>query len=224
MSSMADSNMDCSLGCCELVGFPENHTIRMTQTIYKNVNIYEEYRNQINEPVYGTQKLRTKDIENEIDKVDKIEPKLMNYISSVVLSPFSCAMDSYMINIYMSSGKTFATSYDDGKIIIFSIYNNAREARRRLENDTLLHELGHIVDAKHGKDGKRVSMSEIWENAKHSDRVQTKYSGYITRNAEVTKSMKEDFADSFVMFIKEPESFKRKFKNRASALESLNIY
>jgi len=145
-------------------GLPEGQTILMTKTMYKNVEIYAEY-----EPI-GTQPLKTEDIIEELKQIDE---KLLKYIFCIVLSPLDDLTDNNFKNKYNleADDKAIAMmSVDMKQISIFARTCNRHDAKQLISDQmTLVHEMGHLIDYKMGKDNKAISDSPEWKSAMEED-------------------------------------------------------
>jgi len=204
-------------------GLSEGQPVLMTKTMYEKVEIYAEH-----EPI-GTQPLKTEDIIEELNKIDK---RLLKYISCIVLSPLEDSTDDNFKNRYNSEKdeKPIAIMNPDTmQISIFARPCNRNDAKELISGHmTLIHEIGHLIDYKFGKDNKTISESKEWEYAvgedtkiKKTEDDLPKY--YVSLNSEKTKNIREDFADSFIYFMleKSKEWFRINYKNRNRILEEL---
>lgn len=218
---MDETVSKCELDFCILLGLLKGQTVSMVSKLHKGVMIYAE---DMELHPLGTQNLKIEDVEEELNK---IPDKILKYISAVVLSPFSAAMDQYL-QIRRGSGRTFATSlYQTGEIVIFQSPDDRETMKQRIIADlTILHEIGHIIDGRNKTEEKSFSRGAKWIAAWKQDGVKNRhqYLGYVSVNAGSLKSMSEDFADAFAMFVSQEGSFKQKFPNRARILEELNVY
>jgi len=206
-----------------LLGLPEDQTLPMRKTHYDHIKIYAE------DVPLGTQRLITEDIIEELDEIPK---PILRHVSAIVLSPFSCAMDQYLRIRNDMEGKTLATVIPNtGMIIIFELPVDISEVKQRMEQEqTILHEIGHIIDKKRGllEGNTYFSKGDKWNQARNRDNEnrinQCLYNGYVSEHAGASRSVLEDFAGSFVEFVKRPNSFKQQYPNRVIILEGLNVY
>jgi len=202
-------------------GLQSGQTILMIKTIYENIEIYAEY-----EPI-GTQSLKTEDIIEELDKIDK---KLLKYVSCIVLSPLECPRNLQYQILSNSNDKIIAEVDSITKqVSVFARECNRAEAKEIISDHiTIIHEIGHLIDSNFKINNKCFSENKNWIDAMEEDnkidqmqKDLPKY--YVSESSERANSNKEDFSDSFIFFTYERSKqwFAHTYPNRNKILEEL---
>jgi hypothetical protein len=200
-----------------VTGMPEDQKIRWKDAItISRIHILEEF-----EPI-GTQKLKTEDIIEELNKLPKC---IRKHIGTVVLAPFN-HIDDEDDNLILASA-----DWAKAQITIYAIPLDRSGLKDKLaQNLTLAHEAGHIIDRNitqnTGLSSYYLSYTPLWSKAMCEDgkikRTRSDIPSYlISPYAEKRQSIGEDFADS-VMYFSHPDYrafLKENYPNRYKILE-----
>ena len=125
-------------------------------------------------------------------------------------------MDEYWRKVYKNFTRSYATGGDK-----ITFYRYTKPHNNQYVIDTYCHEIGHHIDTKLLKSGKRFSESIIWLDAINKDlSISNKKSCTIYGE----NSACEDFAESIMEYVKDPTKFAELFPNRAKLLSHLFKY
>lgn len=160
---------------------------------------------------------RTKDAVTNVDKVitDYMKQKLSMYKVSVVDE------DIYKIPNYTKENRRVVgiTNYNDSEILVHNNYSSEDEKR------ILLHELGHTIDTWDTLDGsyyksvgKYSDTAEFKEIFKEECSSLTKYADEYYFETDV----KEFFAESFAIYMNEPDVVKDKAPKLFNFMEKIS--
>ena len=160
----------------------------------------------------GTQQLKAEDI---IEELNKIPENIRKYVISVALVPFTHPYKEHFISEEeVEDGWAIIGSgdYCKNQITIYAVTLDRPTLKGVLRNElTLCHEIGHIIDgdarakAKLKTEGRFISHTLRWAMAMCKDnknkRATTELSSYfVSKYAERTYLLNEDFADSVKFF------------------------
>ena len=112
--------------------------------------------------------------------------------------------------------------YDVGNNIITMLHkdNDTIKAINELRSEKVFpHEVAHAIGSEYSKSHK---IPKGWTSARRKDGVE-----WVSNYAEKTAKQAEDFADSFALYVKNPEKFIEQFPNRAKlitqTIDDMNI-
>lgn len=112
--------------------------------------------------------------------------------------------------------------YDVGNNIITMLHKDDEtvKAINSLRNEEVFpHEVAHAIGSEYSKSHK---IPKGWASARRKDGVQ-----WVSEYAEKSSKQAEDFADSFALYVKNPEKFIEQFPNRAKlitqTIDDMNI-
>lgn len=206
-------------------GMPADQRIKMVPLVFKHITIWEEY-----EPK-GTQHLRAEDI---LDELRYIPNCIINYISSIVLSPFDCDSNDYWRKRTGDKGLVGIANPDPHtkQITIYAIPESRNILKQYLkDNLTIQHEVGHIIDFLTPSHGKFLSEGVDWSSAMLKDMEvkpveKMKHAlptYYVSDDAKELDTNPEDFAESVAIYsVKNYRMrFRKCYPNRCEILKRL---
>ncbi len=202
----------------------DDEKIKMKVTNHNGIEIFEEPK-----PIEARkQKLKTDDI---IKELDDIPGDIQKYISKIVLNPYPYRYNSWLNEkLQTKDYEAFAYSYVEiGKIIFWVVARPRFVCLNSLIDDlTLAHETGHIFDWVFRQTDDFFSHSNKWKTAKSQDAEKKRNNPFypdewVSLHAKMTLSCREDFADSFKLFIysERKHELKRYYPKRYAALEEI---
>ncbi len=148
------------------------------------------------------------------DIIDRLPEKLRLQLKEVVLLDGFDPTDVVAKYKYrgFENSPFFSAGASDGSIItlIPTVFDFG----------TLVHEIGHNIDSTLGSQdsGWWTNSESEWSNAKKAD---MELSGEESVTEYGKQSLREDFAESLKLYIKDAEDFRKKFPNRARILEEI---
>jgi len=211
-------------------GMPEGQTIWMVSTEYDNITIWEEC-----EPL-GTQPLKTEDVIEELKAIPK---NILNYVTSVVLSPFSSEADPALRKLFHDENSITVADTNSyiKQITIYAIPLSRSAAKQHISvHRTIQHEAGHIIDyaiqaRTPGTGYDLFSRDDEWTTAMNEDikikQAEKAENGlpqfFITPYADKMKWKQEDFAEAVAIYSVESnrEPLKEYCPNRYKILEKI---
>lgn len=192
---------------------------------FGHITIWEEYK-----PI-GTQHLKAEDI---IEELKTIPECVLNYITSIVLSPFdSIANDFWRKRTGDKDLITFANPDPHiRQITIYAISQPQSILKKCLrDNMTIQHEAGHIIDFLTLSKGKFFSEDDEWclamledENEKAIEKATNGlHPHFVSYRIEKYNSNPEDFAESVAIFSVDyyRKRFREFYPNRCEILKRI---
>lgn len=143
-----------------------------------------------------------------IEIVEKLPDKLKQVLPDVFCVDYYNPQDAYWRKTYKNFTRSFATGGKDS--ISFYRNDNANTSDEAVRN-ALVHEVGHVLDQSNGW----ISASAEYQNAIAADKLNN---GVDAPTTYATNSVREDFAESVMLFIADENAFASKFPSRAAVL------
>ena len=193
------------------------------------LKLYEKYA-EINERVVvsnvpvrliGNSKillpLRLKEFENEISRMPKKLKEILKNVEIKIYDIECFESSSASIDYFGKTRKLFkiCAGTIGNEIRIYEHGISIYSGLPSIEYETIVHELGHIIDSKVGN----ISEKQEWSAAIVEDE---KMNNKKSVSSYGETSLKEDFAESIKLYYRNRDYFRENFPNRFKLLEELN--
>lgn len=163
-------------------------------------------------PVSYNKAHQTMTPEKAVELWSKVPEKLRNMgQKQIIFQDVHNPQDKYWRKRYKKFRGSYATGGDDINFWRYDYPHNDDYVVR-----TYCHEIGHKVDTDNSVNGTRFSEYTWWTDAMAEDK---KVSGQKSVTVYGENANSEDFAESMAEFVKDPDTFRKKFPNRAKIID-----